>query len=189
MAATSHNLERFDLSAGTPAILNFGNRNFCDDRHVLVAYGDGYLPNRSDTGSTRARRRSVLARSLALLMLAWFAMANESRVMAQHCGRIAEFAVQEGHRMSWESPDALGPASAGRLRGTACEGPLCRSRTPQPFSQATSVSGGAVPLPWKCTSGLVAVGADMPIGRILPEPFRRSPNPCFDPLFEPPRNG
>lgn len=150
-------------------------------RTVTNSYGHTLPANES---TTRPRfGRGFFVRTLLTSFVLTFGATKS--VNAQHCGRVAQAAVWMDSQLSWEREQSQ--FESARIRTSGCEGPMCRSRTPEPFSEPTSSSGAVVPLPWNCTS-LKYVQEPVPFaGRILPDFDFSKSDPFAEPLFEPPR--
>ncbi len=164
------------------ALRHYHPSNFREPFRTVNQYGQ--RPPESERFAFRRAVRRFVTRGL-LFSIVIAIQAGSAK--AQHCGRIDMTTVWSDSRPSWERDDARVDPS-GRIRTTECEGPLCRSRTPQPFADPGSSVGAIVPLPWNSTSVVFAVSQDRLAGSISPESSIPFPSPCFDPLFEPPRN-
>gem|GEM_PF-6523997 len=130
-------------------------------------------------------------RLMAFLGLALLALPQMAQ--AQHCGRIGYVVSTEGDSLSWERGDAgfgqIPPIETSRIRKTGCEGPLCRSRLPQPFAPGSSADSAAMPLPWKCTASFATTpdpdtGTRAHVAAVLIFEI-----PFIEPSPEPPRIG
>lgn len=97
-------------------------------------------------------------RHVALIGLALLALPQLAQ--AQHCGRIGYVLSTDSDSLSWERGDAgfgqLSASETSRIRKTGCEGPLCRSRLPQPLAPGSFADSPAMPFPWKCTASFAA---------------------------------
>lgn len=152
-------------------------------RTVTNSYG--MIPPAKELTALRRTGRSFVLRVLVPCFFVFFGTTKS--VDAQHCGRVAETAIWMGSQLSWEREDSQPGFDSGRIRTAGCEGPMCRSRTPVPFSEPTSLSGAIFPLPWNCTS-LKFVPLTVALsGRISPFVVMSISDPFSEPLFEPPR--
>jgi hypothetical protein len=142
-----------------------------------------------------ARRRllSIAYRWSFVLVINVFLMAFGSEAQAQHCGRVNYVPAWDNERLSWESAAEVlrkdRPDGAGRIRTAACEGPLCRSRVPEPFAAPSTGGHVAAPLPWVCTAVVLPSRGNGPNDTLILVSAVPSANPSYDPLFEPPRIG
>ncbi len=147
----------------------------------------GFSPPAKELTALRRTGRAFVLRFLFSSFV--LTIGATKSVDAQHCGRVAQTAVWMDSRLSWERENSPSAFDSGRIRTSGCEGPMCRSRTPEPFSEPTSHSGAIVPLPWNCTSFKFVPVPFVLSGRILPDVISSKPDPFFEPLFEPPRFG
>ncbi|MBI1325068.1 hypothetical protein GC170_18035 [bacterium] len=137
--------------------------------------------------------RSIRFASIRVIGLLFFvSLAFPQWAQAQHCGRIAYVPSMDGDSLSWERGSADQSPAAGessRIRKSGCEGPLCRSQTPQPFSPGSVAGTPTIPFPWKCTAwALPASGSDPFVRAVLTDSLDFD-SPCFEPIPEPPRFG
>lgn len=150
-------------------------------RTVTNSYGYS-LPAKELTARGRFGRTFVLRSLLPLFILT---IGATKSVHGQHCGRVAQTAIWMDSQLSWERESSQ--FESGRIRTSGCEGPMCRSRTPEPYAAPTSFTGAVVPLPWNSTS-LRFVQAPVALsGRILPDFEFPNRDPYSEPLIEPPR--
>lgn len=132
------------------------------------------------------------ARFRMIGLLGFLVLALPQMAQAQHCGRISYVPSMSGESLSWERGEAdpaSVPVESSRIRKAGCEGPLCRSQTPQPFSPGSVADTPAIPFPWKCTAlALVPKNPD-PVARavLIDSPYFESP--FIEPFPEPPRIG
>ena len=139
------------------------------------------------TAAYRFAIRRCVRSSLWFLMAGLVLVVGPSKsAKAQHCGRIVLEAARAHAQMAWDEPEQ--GDELWRIRTAACDGPLCKSSTPEPFTGLASHSGAVVPLPWKCTSALFALRLADFSARIVPDKSNTIIALYLDPLFEPPRN-
>ena len=138
----------------------------------------------------RQGRAFPFARIRVFFCLGILALALPQMAQAQHCGRIAYVPSMDGDSLSWELGGADQAPSVGdssRIRKTGCEGPLCRSQTPQPFSPGSVADTPAIPFPWKCTAWTLSASGSDPFVRAVLNDSLDFDSPCFEPIPEPPR--
>ena len=128
--------------------------------------------------------------SLLVVCLVSFGFSNASQ--AQHCGRVGYMPEWNQSLMSWEGTGTVAPvgptSDAWRLKGVACEGPLCRSQSPVPFSQHESSQFTVSPMPWVCTALATNGDDDQNLLWVLASQESTPLNPVLDSLFKPPRS-
>jgi len=128
--------------------------------------------------------------SLLVFCLVSFGFSNVSQ--AQHCGRVGYMPEWNQSLMSWEGTGTVAPvgptSDAWRLKGVACEGPLCRSQSPVPFSQHESSQFPVSPMPWVCTALATNGDDDQNLLWVLTTQESTPLNPVLDSLFKPPRS-
>lgn len=130
------------------------------------------------------------ARIRFFVWLGFFSLALPQMAQAQHCGRIAYVPSMAGDSLSWERGEADQASMAGgmsRIRKTGCEGPLCRSQTPQPLTPGSVADTPAIPFPWKCTALIMPLCDPDPIARAVLNDSHYFESPCYEPIPEPPR--
>ena len=147
----------------------------------------GFSPPAKELTALKRSGRAFVLRFLFISFVLTFGATKS--VVAQHCGRVAQTAVWMDSQLSWERENSPSAFDSGRIRTSGCEGPMCRSRTPEPFAEPASQSGAIVPLPWNCTSFKFVPVPFVLSGRILPDVISSKPGPFAEPLFEPPRFG
>ncbi len=140
-----------------------------------------------------SRRKLPFAQLRLIVLLGLAILALPQFVRAQHCGRIGYVVSAESESLSWEQGDAgfgqLSASETSRIRNTGCEGPLCRSRTPQPFAPGNHADAAAMPFPWKCTA-LTSLYPDLdPVAGANAYLSSFFENPFIEPSPEPPRIG
>jgi hypothetical protein len=131
------------------------------------------------------------ARFRVFIFALFVALTGPQLAQAQHCGRIGTVLRVEQDSLSWEREGSAGSlhgsADSARIRTTECEGPLCRSQTPQPFSSGRGVDSASPPLPWKCTALPLVATSPNSIDQAMTEPFLFVSEPNDQPLPKPPR--
>lgn len=141
----------------------------------------------------RLGRALPFARSRSLFLLGFLVWIAPQMAQAQHCGRIGYVLSLETESLSWErnteTDDSALSREAARIRKTGCEGPLCRSRTPQPLTPDRGSDSISIPLPWTCTGLASASLSPNSICRVGFDPFRYLDDPIIEPLAKPPRIG
>lgn len=132
------------------------------------------------------------SRVMSLVVVCLISLGFSNASHAQHCGRVGYMPEWNQSLMSWEGTGTVAPvgptSDAWRLKGVACEGPLCRSQSPVPFSQNESSQFPVSPLPWVCTA-FASHGDDDRAGLwVLTSQDVAPLNPVLETLFKPPRS-
>ena len=136
---------------------------------------------------------SVVLKSLRLIAMALFAhfFLGQAEVKAQHCGRIGYLPEWNQSQMVWETQDQAGSerfdSNTNRIRGSQCEGPLCRRQQPEPFSSTGTTALYWGVLPWRCNGHMLDLPDVESVLTDLAETRDVIANPLLDTLFKPPR--
>lgn len=132
------------------------------------------------------------SRLMSLLVVCVVSLGFSSVSQAQHCGRVGYMPEWNQSLMSWEGTGTVAPVGpttdAWRLKGVACEGPLCRSQSPVPFSQHESSQFPVSPMPWVCTALATNSEDDQTSLWVLTTREIAPENPLLETLFKPPRS-
>lgn len=127
---------------------------------------------------------------IAMALLAHFFL-GQAEVKAQHCGRVGYLPEWNQSQMVWETQDQAVSerfdSNTNRIRGTQCEGPLCRSQQPEPFSSTGTTALYWGVLPWRCNGHMLDLPDVESVFTDLAEKHDVIANPLLDSLFKPPR--
>lgn len=140
------------------------------------------------------RHEAIRAASLSgmrrlILIGAFLVLFQGSSARAQHCGRVGYLPEWNQSQMAWDDAVvALDQADGWRMKGRACDGPMCQSRTPQPLSPHVAGVGATAPMPWRCTAFGICPIQDKLAGHLTDLAFVSPSDPCLDQLFKPPRS-
>lgn len=135
----------------------------------------------------RAALLSGLRRLIIIVALLFLFQGTSAR--AQHCGRVGYLPEWNQSQMAWDDAVvALDQADGWRMKGRACDGPMCQSRTPQPLSPDVAGVGVTAPMPWRCTAFGISPIQDKLAGSLTDLGTVPPSDPFISQLFKPPRS-